>query len=187
MIILDFETNSQNIGDVIEVAAVKLEKNGNEYKLLDKFHRYYLSRYPVNYYSYAVHRLTPELILEYREDKEYSSYFTEDLDFRVAGLTTWVGQDSTGEFISFFARGNALTINERQNANGEWLLKGTTIANFVPALNLNVFAKFNSANDVYVSVGNQGAYLGRYNGSEWNFSRIPNINSVQQIVLYSWW
>ncbi len=81
MIILDFETNSQNIGDVIEIAAVRIEKVENEYKLLDKFHRYYLSRYPVNQYSYAVHRLTPELILNYRKDKSYSSYFTEDLDF----------------------------------------------------------------------------------------------------------
>lgn len=81
MIILDFETNSQNIGDVIEVAAVRLEVVNNEYKVVDKFHRYYLSRYPVNFYSYAVHRLTPELILEHRADKEYSSYFTEDEDF----------------------------------------------------------------------------------------------------------
>lgn len=81
MIILDFETNSQNIADVIEIAAVKIEKVNNEYKILDKFHRYYLSRYPLNQYSYAVHRLTPELILDYRKDKSYSSYFTEDLDF----------------------------------------------------------------------------------------------------------
>ncbi len=81
MIILDFETNSSTIGDVIEIAAVRIEKVNNEYKVLDKFHRYYLSRYPVNQYSYAVHRLTPELILKYREDKSYSSYFTEDLDF----------------------------------------------------------------------------------------------------------
>ncbi|MFA9374980.1 MAG: exonuclease domain-containing protein [Poseidonibacter sp.] len=81
MIILDFETNSQNIADVIEIAAVKIKKVNNEYKVLDKFHRYYLSRYPLNQYSYAVHRLTPELILDYRKDKSYSSYFTEDLDF----------------------------------------------------------------------------------------------------------
>ena len=81
MIILDFETNSQNIGDVIEVAAVKIEKVNNKYIILDKFHRYYLSRYSVNPYSYEVHKLTPELILEYRKDKSYSSYFTEDLDF----------------------------------------------------------------------------------------------------------
>ncbi len=78
MIILDFETNSSNIGDVLEIAMVKIDK---EYKVIDKFHRYYLSRYPVNKYSYEVHRLTPELILDYRKDKNYSSYFTEDLDF----------------------------------------------------------------------------------------------------------
>ena len=78
MIIIDFETNSGNIGDVIEVAAVKIDKDFN---VLDKFHRYYLSRYPVNYYSFAVHRLTPELILDYRKDKSYCSYFTEDEDF----------------------------------------------------------------------------------------------------------
>ena len=81
MIILDFETNSQNIGDVIEVAAVKLKKIKDKYELVDKFHRYYLSRYSVNPYSYEVHKLTPELILAYRKDKTYYSYFTEDLDF----------------------------------------------------------------------------------------------------------
>ena len=70
-----------NAQDVIEVAAVKLKLENGEYKVIDKFHRYYLSRYPVNYYSFAVHRLTPELILEYRKDKSYSSYFSEDLDF----------------------------------------------------------------------------------------------------------
>lgn len=78
MIILDFETNTSNIGDVIEIAAVKIDRN---FKILDKFHRYYLSRFPVNFYSYAVHRLTPELILDYRKDKSYSSYFSEDEDF----------------------------------------------------------------------------------------------------------
>ena len=78
MIILDFETNTSNIGDVIEVAAVRIDK---DFKVIDKFHRYYLSRYPVNFFSYAVHRLTPELILDYRKDKSYCSYFTEDEDF----------------------------------------------------------------------------------------------------------
>ena len=78
MIILDFETNTSNIGDVIEIAAVKIDR---DFKILDKFHRYYLSRFPVNFYSYAVHRLTPELILDYRNDKFYSLYFTEDEDF----------------------------------------------------------------------------------------------------------
>ncbi len=78
MIIIDFETNSSNIGDVFEVAAVKVDK---QYNVLDKFHRYYLSRYPLNFHSFKVHRLTPELIMDYRKDKNYSSYFTEDLDF----------------------------------------------------------------------------------------------------------
>ncbi|MEA3499127.1 MAG: 3'-5' exonuclease [Campylobacterota bacterium] len=81
MIILDFETNSTSQYDVIEVAAVKVELINDEYKVIDKFHRYYLSRYPVNRYSYEVHKLTPEAILEYRKDKSYSSYFSEDFDF----------------------------------------------------------------------------------------------------------
>lgn len=81
MIILDFETNSHNIGDVIEVAAVKVEKIDGEFKIIDKFHRYYLSRYPVNPYSYEVHKLTPELILEHREGTSYSAYFSQDEDF----------------------------------------------------------------------------------------------------------
>ncbi len=83
MIILDFETNSTNEHDVIEVAAVKVELLNDKYIIKNKFHRYYLSRYPVNQYSYAVHKLTPELILEHRnkEGEKYSSYFKEDLDF----------------------------------------------------------------------------------------------------------
>jgi DNA polymerase-3 subunit epsilon len=83
MIILDFETNTTNQYDVIEAAAVKVVSQNGELKVVDKFHRYYLSRYPVNFYSYAVHRLTPELILEHRDktDAKYASYFKEDLDF----------------------------------------------------------------------------------------------------------
>lgn len=83
MIILDFETNTLNPHDVIEAAAVKIEIENDQYKVADKFHRYYLSRYPVNYYSYQVHRLTPELILEHRNnsDEKYASYFKEDEDF----------------------------------------------------------------------------------------------------------
>ena len=83
MIILDFETNSTNEHDVIEVAALKIEIINDEYIVKDKFHRYYLSRYPVNPYSYEVHKLTPEIILAHRnkQDVKYSSYFSEDLDF----------------------------------------------------------------------------------------------------------
>ena len=81
MIILDFETNTTNEKDVIEVAAVKVELVDRKYKVIDKFHRYYLSRYPVNPYSYAVHKLTPEKIKAHRNGATYSSYFSEDLDF----------------------------------------------------------------------------------------------------------
>ncbi len=61
MIILDFETNSTNKHDVIEVATTKIEIEDGEYVVKDKFHRYYLSRYPVNSYSYEVHKLTPKM------------------------------------------------------------------------------------------------------------------------------
>ncbi|ADG93918.1 Exonuclease RNase T and DNA polymerase III [Arcobacter nitrofigilis DSM 7299] len=81
MIILDFETNSHNEHDVIEAAAVKLELVNGEYVVCDKFHRYYLSRYPVNPYSYEVHKLTPEAILKIRQNSSYASYFKEDEDF----------------------------------------------------------------------------------------------------------
>jgi DNA polymerase-3 subunit epsilon len=83
MIILDFETNTLNPYDVIEAAAVRVEIQNDEYIVKDKFHRYYLSRYPVNYYAYQVHRLTPEIILEHRNrsEEKYASYFKEDEDF----------------------------------------------------------------------------------------------------------
>jgi DNA polymerase-3 subunit epsilon len=83
IIILDFETNSTNQSDVIEAAAVKIEIIDGKYIVKDKFHRYYLSRYSVNPFSYEVHKLTPELILNYRNKSEekYASYFQEDEDF----------------------------------------------------------------------------------------------------------
>lgn len=95
MIILDFETNTHNIGDVIEVAAVKVKQVKQGYEVIDKFHRYYLSRYNLNYHSYKVHRLTPELILDYRKDKTYASYFREDEDFIefCKGVTTLVAHN----------------------------------------------------------------------------------------------
>lgn len=81
MIILDFETNTSNEHDVIEAAAVKIELVNNEYKVIDKFHRYYLSRYPVNPFSYEVHKLTPEKILAHRDGASYASHFKEDEEF----------------------------------------------------------------------------------------------------------
>ena len=101
MIILDFETNSSNEHDVIEVAAVKIELLNNEYIVKDKFHRYYLSRYPVNPFSYEVHKLSPEIILEHRNkyNKKYSSYFKEDEDFIkfCKGTTTLVAHNISFE------------------------------------------------------------------------------------------
>lgn len=81
MIILDFETNSHNEHDVIEVAAVKIEFQNQEWIAKELFHRYYLSRFAVNPYSYEVHKLTPELILEVRKGCSYASYFKEDEEF----------------------------------------------------------------------------------------------------------
>lgn len=81
MIILDFETNTSNEHDVIEVAAVRIKEVDKKYEIIDKFHRYYLSRYEVNPYSYAVHKLTPSKILKHRENSNYSSYYKEDEDF----------------------------------------------------------------------------------------------------------
>jgi len=81
MIILDFETNSCNEHDVIEAAAVKIEFEHNQWVAKELFHRYYLSRFPVNRYSYEVHKLTPELILEVRKGCSYASYFKEDEEF----------------------------------------------------------------------------------------------------------
>lgn len=81
MIILDFETNSAKEHDVIEVAAFKIGYVDNSYKILDKFHRYYLSKWPVNPYSYKVHKLSPSTIIKHRAGSKYSKYFNEDRDF----------------------------------------------------------------------------------------------------------
>jgi len=81
MIILDFETNSANIHDVIEVAAFRVENINYEYKIVDTFHRYYFSKYVVNPHALAVHKLTPERIRKLRDDAGYERYFEYDLDF----------------------------------------------------------------------------------------------------------
>ena len=81
MIILDFETNSTNIHDVIEVAAFRVELINDEYKVLDTFHRYYFSEYEVNPYALAVHRLSPERLERLRKEADYEEYFENDTDF----------------------------------------------------------------------------------------------------------
>lgn len=81
MIILDFETNSSNVHDVIEVAAFKVTKQGSEYIVLDTFHRYYFSAFEVNPHALAVHQLCPDRLGRLRQGVEYEEYFEDDEDF----------------------------------------------------------------------------------------------------------
>jgi DNA polymerase-3 subunit epsilon len=81
MIILDFETNSTNIHDVIEVAAFHVEKVNGAYRVLDTFHRYYFSLYEVNPHALAVHKLTPARLERLRKNSTYEEYFEDDKDF----------------------------------------------------------------------------------------------------------
>jgi len=81
MIILDFETNSSNVHDVIEVAAFRVERRANSYVVVDTFHRYYNSDYEVNPHALAVHKLSPARISVLRADAEYAEYFEEDNEF----------------------------------------------------------------------------------------------------------
>jgi len=81
MIILDFETNSSNIHDVIEVAALRVTLVNNEYKVIDTFHRYYFSEYEVNPHALAVHKLSPDRLERLRKSVTYEEYFEDDMDF----------------------------------------------------------------------------------------------------------
>ncbi len=109
MIILDFETNSSNIHDVIEVAAFRAEKKGGKYIIIDTFHRYYYSKYDVNFHALAVHKLTPERIEALRDNATYDAYFEDDADFVdfCKGARTLVAHNIAfelrhlGELVSF--------------------------------------------------------------------------------------
>ncbi|EDZ62168.1 ribonuclease T [Sulfurimonas gotlandica GD1] len=81
MIILDFETNSANIHDVIEVAAFRVEKVNDEYVVKDSFHRYYLSEYEVNPHALAVHKLSPDRLERLRAKATYEEHFEDDTEF----------------------------------------------------------------------------------------------------------
>ncbi|WP_333803587.1 3'-5' exonuclease [Sulfurospirillum sp.] len=81
MIILDFETNSANTHDVIEVAAFRVQKIKNEYTVVDTFHRYYFSAYELNPHALAVHKLSPDRLKRLRKDATYEAYFEDDVDF----------------------------------------------------------------------------------------------------------
>ncbi|MFA6188313.1 MAG: 3'-5' exonuclease [Sulfuricurvum sp.] len=81
MIILDFETNSANIHDVIEVAAFRIKREEGMYVIADTFHRYYFSEYEVNPYALAVHKLSRQRIQRLRDNVDYAKYFQEDQAF----------------------------------------------------------------------------------------------------------
>ncbi len=81
MIILDFETNSTNVHDVIEVAAFRVALINGVYKIQDTFHRYYFSEYEENPYALAVHKLSEERLTRLRKDVDYEEYFENDTDF----------------------------------------------------------------------------------------------------------
>lgn len=81
MIILDFETNSAAIHDVIEVAAFRVRYADGIYVIADTFHRYYFSPYDVNPHALAVHKLSPQRIERLRSGALYAEYFEDDSDF----------------------------------------------------------------------------------------------------------
>lgn len=109
MIVLDFETNSSHVHDVIEVAAFHVKKVDGTYVVLDTFHRYYRSDYEVNPHALAVHKLSPERIERLRGDADYAEYFEEDsafIDF-CSGAKTLVAHNISfelrhlGDLVSF--------------------------------------------------------------------------------------
>jgi DNA polymerase-3 subunit epsilon len=95
MILLDFETNSHHVRDVIEAAALRVAKVGTQYVVTDTFHRYYFSRHPVNPHALAVHRLSPARLLMLRKNAEYAEHFEEDGEFAAfcEGATTLVAHN----------------------------------------------------------------------------------------------
>jgi DNA polymerase-3 subunit epsilon len=109
MILLDFETNSHNTHDVIEVAAFQVKSVDNKYVVVDTFHRYYFSRYAVNPYALAVHKLSPQRLEKLRAGADYENYFEDDRDFVefCKGATTLVAHNISfelrhlGKLVSF--------------------------------------------------------------------------------------
>ena len=109
MIILDFETNSSNVHDVIEVAAFRVQNVDNTYVVQETFHRYYRSDYEVNPHALAVHKLSPERIERLRGNADYAEYFEEDNEFIdfCSGAKTLVAHNISfelrhlGDLVSF--------------------------------------------------------------------------------------
>ena len=99
VIILDFETNSTNVHDVIEAAAFRIRRREGRYEVVETFHRYYYSRYPVNPHALAVHRLSPERVERLRDGAGYEAYFEDDQEFVdfCRGATTLVAHNAAFE------------------------------------------------------------------------------------------
>jgi len=120
MIVLDFETNSSNIHDVIEVAAFRVEQSGGIYRVSGTFHRYYYSKYAVNPHALLVHKLTPQRVELLRESADYADYFEDDHDFIdfCAGAETLVAHNIAfelrhlGRLVSF--RNHFCTMKENK-------------------------------------------------------------------------
>lgn len=121
MIILDFETNSANVHDVIEVAAFKVVKEGEKYVVKDTFHRYYFSAYEVNPHALGVHQLSPDRLERLRRSVDYEEYFEDDEDFVefCKGADTLVAHNISfelrhlGELVSFSK--HICTMKENKN------------------------------------------------------------------------
>ena len=67
--------------DVIEVAAFKVTKRDNMYRVTDTFHRYYFSKFEVNPHALLVHKITPQRVADFRDNAQYAEYFENDRDF----------------------------------------------------------------------------------------------------------
>ncbi|WP_416768260.1 exonuclease domain-containing protein [Sulfurimonas sp. ST-25] len=121
MIFLDFETNSHNVHDVIEVAALRVSKTAAGYIVTETFHRYYLSRYPVNPHSLAVHKLSPSRLIALRGEASYPEHFDEDREFAdfCNGATTLVAHNIAfelrhlGDLVAFEKHFCTMQANKR--------------------------------------------------------------------------
>ena len=131
MIILDFETNSANVHDVIEVAAFKVVREDGLYVVKDTFHRYYFSAYEVNPHALAVHQLSPDRLERLRKGVDYEEYFEDDEDFVAfcEGAQALVAHNISfelrhlGDLVSFSK--HICTMKENKNIVKVFNAKGT--------------------------------------------------------------
>ena len=109
MIILDFETNSTNIHDVIEVAAFRVALVNDEYKVLDTFSSLLFLLVRSKPSCSCTHKLSPQRLERLRLGVSYEEYFEDDADFVAfcKNTTTLVAHNISfelrhiGELLSF--------------------------------------------------------------------------------------